>query len=215
MSGTVHPSGAQETLSLSPKAAGDLLALAIETRFPSTPSFTAASVVGGGVSTWHKALSHLTADGTHDEELWWGTVTTPGPSMLRVGFTPGAGSGTSDSASSLDVAEFRSTALGSTVWSADVTGELDTAHPSTTPAYPALTASKASELYFGYLVVPGAVRAGTTPGVEYREDACGNQVASDTSVSGTITPTASSPAQTSSSIGMLVSASPTIWWASG
>ena len=49
-------------------AVGDLLALAVETKFPSpTPSFTATTVSGGGVTTWSKAVSYLTVDGFHGQ----------------------------------------------------------------------------------------------------------------------------------------------------
>ncbi len=204
---TNQPSHQQETISVSPAAAGDELAMAIETKFPSgVPSFTAAGVSGGGVTTWNKARSYLTIDGIHGQELWWGVVTTPGPSTITVSYTSGSTSGNSESATSLDVQEFRSSSGASTVWSLDVTGVVDTGVSTTAPDYPTLTPTSTNEAYFGYLAVPGSVSAGSTPGVVYQVDARGNQCAYDQSVSSTITPAASSSSQTFFSIGMLLKA---------
>jgi hypothetical protein len=78
---------------------------------------------------------------------------------------------------------------------------------STTVQYPTLTPSSTSELYFGYLAVPGWVSAGSTPGCVYQTGARGNRMVYDTAVSSTVTPTASSSsAQTWASIGMLLQA---------
>jgi hypothetical protein len=206
VSGTNQPSQSDETLSVTPSAAGDVLTLAVETKFKSGKSFKAAGVSGGGVTTWHKAYSYFTRDGVHEEELWWGEVTNPGSSTLAVTFTSNAVNGSSTSATSLDVQEFRSTAGASTVWSVDVTGKVDTGVASTTPSYPTLTPSSTGELYYGYLAVPGSVSPGSTPGCVYQGDARGNQVVFDTSVSSTITPKASSSSQKFSSIGMLIEA---------
>src|SRR6266480_6076965 len=122
-SDTKQPSGLVETVAVSPTAPGNLLAMAIETKFPGTASFTASSVTGGGVATWHKALSYLTVDGFHGQELWWGVVTTDGPSSITVNYTSGA---TSGAATSVDVAEFHSSSGAATVWSLDGTGKVDT-----------------------------------------------------------------------------------------
>ena len=187
VSDTKQPSGLVETVAVSPAAPGNLLAMAIETKFPGTPSFTASSVTGGGVATWHRALSFLTLDGFHGQELWWGVVATAGPSSITVDYTAGAVTG---AATSVDVREFQSSSGAATVWSLDTTGKLDTGVSSSTLSYPTLSPNPGPELYFGYLAVPGTLSAGSTPGVTYQTDPRGNQVAYDVSVSSTITPTA-------------------------
>jgi hypothetical protein len=205
--GTNQPSQSTESLSVDPSAAGDLLALAVETKFPDTASFTVSGISGGGVTTWVNAYSFLTSDGFHGQELWYGVVVAPGASTLTVSFTAGSTEGTSDSATSLDLQEFRSSSGASTAWSLDGTGTNDTGASSTTLQYPTLTPSSTSELYFGYLAVPGSLSDGSTPDCVYQTDARGNQIVYGTPVSSTISPTASSSsAQTWASIGMLIQA---------
>ena len=201
----------QATIEVSPGAVGDVLAMAIETKFPSGPSLTASGVSGGGVSTWTKAASHTTTDGTHDEELWWGVVTTTGTNLqITVSFsqTP-----TSPSAASLDVQEFRPSSGAATSWSLDVEGVeyASTGAGTTGPYFPALTPTSPStnEAYFGYLAVPGSVTTvnGTPTGVVYQVDLRGNETAYDESVSSNVAPvTSSATSQTFFSIGMLLSA---------
>ncbi|HEU5001560.1 MAG TPA: IPT/TIG domain-containing protein, partial [Actinomycetota bacterium] len=197
-------SSEQTTLAVSPAAAGNVLMLAVETKFTSGPSFTVQSVTGGGVSRWSKASSYFTLDHIHGQELWWGVVTTAGSSTINVAYSIPPSSST---ATSLDLQEFSSSAGASTVWSVDATGKVDNGVASTTLRYPSLSPSSSSELYWGYLAVPGSLNAGATPGCSYQYDARSNQVVYCPSVSSTIAPTASSSSQTYSSIGMLVQAS--------
>jgi len=143
----------------------------------------------------------------HGQELWWGTVTTPGASTITATYTGGSTTGNGSSASSLDVQEFASSAGSATVWSVDKTGSVDTGNATTAPNYPELAPTSGQEAYFGYVAVPGAIAGGPTLGVIYQEDIRGNQTAYDVSVSSLIKPTASSSptgtAETFSSIGML------------
>jgi hypothetical protein len=203
---TNQPALQQESISVSPAAVGDVLVLAVETKFPGTPSFTAASVTGGGVSSWRKALGYLTSDGYHGQELWWGVVTKAGAGTLTVGYTSGSTSATAESASSLDVQELAASTGATASWELDGTGRVDTGVPSTSPAYPTLTPSSSKEAYVGYLAVPGSVGKGSTPGVVYQGDARGNQVAYATSVSTTLAPTSTSNSQTFASIALLLRA---------
>lgn len=206
VSHTNQPSSGQETLSVSP-GAGDVLALAIETKFPDSAAFTAADVTGGGVATWTKASAYLTRDGFHGQELWWGVVTQPGANTITVNYPQASASASPTSATSVSVQEFAASSGSSTTWSVDNTGQTDTGAESTAPTYPTLTPAARSEAYFGYLAVPGAVDAGLTPGVVYQNDTRGNQNAYAVSVSSTITPRASAAtAQSFSSIGMLLRA---------
>jgi hypothetical protein len=205
--GTTQPSASTESLSVSPAAKGDLLTLAIETKFPGTPSFAVSGISGGGVTTWTRAYAFLTLDGFHGQELWYGVVTTPGSSTITVSFTSGSTQGTSESATSVDLQEFKSSSGAATVWTVDKFGKVDNGNTVTTVSYPTLTPASTSELYFGYVAVPGSVNSGSTPGCVYQFDARGNQIVYDTSVSSTITPTApSNGSQTFASEGMLVEA---------
>jgi len=207
---TNQPSVAQEQVAVSPAAAGDLLAVAVETKFPNgLPAFTVASMTGGGVTHWAKAFSYQTQDGVYGQELWWGTVTQPGNATLTVDYSTGSANGNTESATSVDVQEFSSSAGAATIWSVDQFGKVDGTTPSTAPTYPTLGPSNPSnaEAYFGYMAVPQSVGAGSTPGVVYQSDVRANQVVYDPSVSGSITPTSSSAGTTWASIGMLVGAS--------
>jgi len=205
---TNEPSQATEAISVSPTAAGNVLVMAIETKFPSGPSFAASTVSGGGVTTWTRARAYPTSDGSYGEELWWGVVTSSGASTITVTYTSGSTAVDPGSATSLDVQQLRSSSGASTVWSIDGTpGVVDTGVSTTAPNYPSLTPTSTNEAYFGYLQVPGSVDAGTTPGVVYQVDARGNQCAYAQSVSSAITPVASSIAsQTFFSIGLLLKA---------
>ena len=203
---TNQPSMQQESVTVLSAAVGDVLAVAVETKFPGTPSFSVSGVAGGGVSTWHRALAFLTLDGFHGQELWWGPVTVAGSQPLTVSYTSGSTAGTNESATSVDVQQFSSSAGISTVWAADGTGKVDDGNIATTLNYPTLTPSSTPAAYFGYLAVPNSVSPGSSAGVVYQTDARYNQVVYDTAVTGTITPTARSSAQTYASIGMLLAA---------
>ena len=203
---TNQPSLAQENITVSPAAVGDVLTLAVETKFPGTASFTAAGVTGGGVTTWHRAAAYLTRDGYHGQELWWGTVSAAGSSTLSVSFTAGSTPGTSGSATSLDVQELASSAGAATVWTLDRTGQIDTGVATTTLSYPTLTPTSTQEAYIGYLALPGYANSGSTPGVVYQTDARGNQTIYHPAVSTTITPTTTANSQTYAALGMLLQA---------
>ncbi len=203
---TNQPSLAQETIAVSPAAVGNVLALAVETKFPPGSSFTAASVSGGGVSAWTRSYSSLMSDGTHGADLWWGVITAIGPATITVDYTAGSTSGDPESATSLDVQEFASSAGAATAWSVDGVGKVDTGFASTAPSYPTLTPASPGEAYFGYLAVPGAVGAGSTPGVVYQVDSRGNQSVYAAPISTTITPIATGSSQTFFSVGMLLCA---------
>ena len=99
-----------ETVSVSPAAVGNVLALAVEEKFPGGTPFTVSTVSGGGVTTWHRSNGGPTTDTQHGQELWWGTVTTAGASTITVTYS--SVPGTANSAASLDVQEFHSS-LGS------------------------------------------------------------------------------------------------------
>ena len=138
-----------------------------------------------------------------DEEIWYGKVTSTGSSTVTFTW-----SGTTTAHVLEYGAQEFSAGLGAaTVWATDKTGTLDGASSTSVP-FPSLTPSGSGELYFGYSAVAGTASAGTTSGFTYGVTAEANAVAYDTNVSGTVAPTATqSPAGTSSSVGVLLSAS--------
>jgi hypothetical protein len=189
-------------------AAGNLIALAIEEKYPTSPTdtaFSVTSVSGGGVSSWQRAIRD-TPDGHHGDELWYGTVTSGGSYSIDV--TTDAGSGDrSDpqSATSLDVQVFGSSAGASATWKLDQTGEIS---GDSSPDYPTLTPSGSAEVYFGYLAT-GVAQAGSTPQCVYTLDQRSNQTVYQPSVSATIQPSAGSDSGGSNfSLGMLLYAVP-------
>ena len=110
-------------MTVAPGAVGDVLLLAIETKYPGTPAIAGTGVAGGGVSTWNKVLSYASRDGLHGQALWWGVVTSTGSKTLTASFNSAATKGNSASATSLDVQEFRSSRGAATVWSIDGSGQ--------------------------------------------------------------------------------------------
>ena len=105
----------------------------------------------------------------------------------------------------------RSSAAGSgatTAWTLDTSGTLDNPS-STTVSFPALTPTGSSELYFGYAVPwPTPPRREPRPGFTYALTAYGDVAAFDPDVSGAgVTHRTAVPGDTSSSIGVLLSAS--------
>ncbi|HEU5002201.1 MAG TPA: IPT/TIG domain-containing protein [Actinomycetota bacterium] len=190
---------------------GDLVALAIETKFPGATdtAFSVGGVTGGHVSSWHNADSYFTNDGVHEIELWWGEATSSGSSTVNVSFNPVTTETMSDpeSAESLDAVVFHSSKGSSTVWTADKTGEVDDGSSSRSPALPTLNPSSTAEGYFGYLAVSGNAGSGSTWGCVYGNDLRSNEVVAQPSVSASISPTAVQDSNsTFSSIGALFSA---------
>ena len=79
-------------------------------------------------------MAYATIDGFHGQELWWGAVTSPGSGKtITASFSAGATKGKSESATSLDVQELRSSGGAATVWSVDGTGKVDKARSRPRP----------------------------------------------------------------------------------
>ena len=204
---TNQPAKTTEGMTVAPGAVGDVLLLAIETKYPGTPAIASTGVAGGGVSTWNKVLSYASRDGLHGQALWWGVVTSTGSKTLTASFNSAATKGNSASATSLDVQEFRSSRGAATVWSIDGSGKVDTGVATKSPTYPTLTPSSGTDAYFGYLAVNGPDRPSSTPGVVYQIDARGNEVTYAVSLSTSITPQGKSNSRLPfSSSGMLLKA---------
>jgi hypothetical protein len=133
-----------------------------------------SSVSGGGVSNWQKATS-VDYDGTDGQMLqyWYGTVTSTSSSTLTVTY------GKSINNTYIAVQEFDGGSGAS--WS------VDTTKTSSTP-FPSLGASSSGELYVGMGFAWDNAAAGTTSGVTYNVLSSSFVLASDTNVSGTISP---------------------------
>jgi hypothetical protein len=190
---------------------GDLLALAIEEKYPTSTAhpFAVTNISGGNVTTWQKALSFTPSDGFHGVELWYGTVAASGSSAITVNTSADAlNVGDPNSALSLDLQEFTASSNPATVWGLDTSAHMDIGPTTSTPDYPSLTPSSTAEVYFGYLAVTGVAAGGTTLGCVYQDDQRSNQIVYQRSVSTTIQPVATSDSGTSFSIGMLLTASP-------
>ncbi len=187
------------SLSVSPEAVGDALVLTLKV---SSATATATSVSGGGVTTWTKVTS-FADNASHDLEIWLGTVTSAGSSQISVSYS----SSVSSDSVELTAQEFTAGLGSATSWLVDQAGGQNNAS-STTVASPPLTPTGTGELYVGYSRSPGQVLAGTTSGFTYDPTALGNMFLYDPDVSGAVAPTsAQSPADTSSTVGTLITVS--------
>jgi hypothetical protein len=161
-----------------------------------------SSVSGGGVTTWTKGVQFAGSEAA-DEEIWFGKVTTTGTAVITFTWSSSIASHTAE----YGVQEYSAGLGSSSVWTLDKSGTLNNAS-STSVGFPSLTPSASGEIYFGYSVLPNAPSTGSTAGFTDSITADGNIVASDPTVSGTVSPTAAqSPAGISSSIGVLLSVS--------
>lgn len=197
----------QTTLSVSPAAAGNVLMLAVETKFTVGQNYSCTGVSGGGVpaagnfGAWTRAMQLLPdAQGIHEISIWFGIVTTPGASTITATFS-NAGTVSTE----LACQEFSPSTGANTAWVIDVVGSLSSG-ASTSPPYPSLTPTSTGELYFGFIQWPGSGSSGGTSGFTYATDANGNQVAYNLNVSGTVSPVASSASQVSSAGAVLMRA---------
>lgn len=197
----------QTTLSVTPAAAGNVLCLAVETKFTAGQNYSCTGVSGGGVpaagsfGAWTRAMQLLPdAQGIHEISIWFGLVTTPGAGTITATYS-NAGTVSTEMACQ----EFSPSTGANTVWVIDVVGGISSG-ASTSPPYPSLTPTSTGELYFGFIQWPGSGSGGGTTGFTYQTDANGNQVAYNLNVSGTVSPVASSASQVSSAGGVLLRA---------
>jgi hypothetical protein len=186
------------TLAVSPQNAGDLLALVVKVE---SSTITAASVTGGGVNSWTRAVGPYAGYAGHDLEIWTGPVSTAGASTITVGF-----SGSVNTVYTALASQEFSAAGSNLVWTVDTGSGISNAS-STTTTFPKLTPSGTGELYFGYAAVANTASAGTTTGFSYAATSDGDVSTYDTSVSAAVQPTAKqSPAGVSGAVAVLVSA---------
>ncbi len=189
------------TASDNPQIVGDLMVVMAE---EDNNTVHLTSVTGGGVTTWHTAITYNGVGEPRHYELWYGQVTATGSSTITFTWS---GSITTQTAE-YEVQEFTAGLGSGSVWSLDKTGTIENAS-STTVTYPSLTPTSAGELYFGYVDLPETPSAGSTLGFTYATTADANQIAYDPDCgSGAVQPTSSqSPAAVSSALAMLISVS--------
>lgn len=188
------------TLNVDPQAAGDALVVVVKV---SSPTLTVSSLTSGAVGSWSR-LERFN-DGSHDDELWLGTVTTPGATTLQVAFS---GSASGDDVD-LDAQEFGAGFGAATTWTKGDSG--GQSNPSSRSVrFPSLAPSGTGELYVGYARSTGTLSSGSTAGFTYDTTADGNLIAYDTATSGTVAPQATvAPASTSAAVAVLLEASGT------
>jgi len=189
------------TLAVSPAQVGDVLVLSVRV---SSGTITATSVAGGGATTWTRLTQHTDSTDVVDDELWMGPVTTTGSSTISVTFSASVKSDLVE----LVAQEFSAGLGASTTWAQDTANSQNNAS-STKVAFPSLTPASSAELYVGYGYVANSGTSGSTAGVTYDIlPTTANFFVYDTSVSGALAPSATqSPAGTSSTVGVLLSAS--------
>jgi RHS repeat-associated protein len=171
------------TISVSPQAKGDLLALMVDTNNSTPPEVT--SVSGGGVANWSLAERLVGTQGSgYDTEIWTGVVGQAGASTIT------ATLGGYSNVTGLAVQEL-SAGQGAS-WSVASEGGLQS---SGSPwDYPALASGGTGSLYWGFAVTNNnswnSLSGGGTPGFTYEQTgAPGGGMVAYGSGPGTLQPT--------------------------
>ena len=144
------------TLAVNPTTVGDILVLATAS-YGNSDLVTAVS--GGGVTTWTELIYALPSGGEGSTSLWWGVITSPGPSTITI----------TTSATYFNFLVCQQFTMGGAgVWTADGSAaSTSTAHvvsgtmPSVTPS------TTGPELYIGALMSSSTGGTGADPDVVY------------------------------------------------
>jgi hypothetical protein len=169
----------------------------------SNPPPTVTSVSGGGVATWSMAtrLSDTT-ETYYDSEIWTGTVTTTGPSIVSIkisGYSNG---------NDLTAQEF--SAGADATWS--IVSSASVVDFNTPFAYPPLSAANPNSLYYGLALRNNSGSlSGASSGFTYIATGLpgGDLITYDANASGLMAPTAvnSSAGSRQDALAVLVTAS--------
>ena len=137
-------------LSVSPQSAGDLLVLTvINDGWPNSVS----AVSGGGVSQWSEASSpYLDAADGQTLQVWYGVVTTAGPSQVDVTWT--------GAVQNVDLGLQELNAGTDPTWSLDDVG-------FSNEPFPSLSGPASDEAFVGAALAWGDAAAGSDPGAVY------------------------------------------------
>lgn len=148
-------------------------------------SLTVSSVSGGGVTTWQKAAGPFHSATTHNQEFWYGQITSLGGSTITVTWSSAIGS----TSVTLAAQEFGST-TANPVWGVIATGTVSQPSSVATVTYPTLTPTTANELYVGSAYESVGSQTGTTfPGYVCKDDGNGDPFIYNTAVTQASTPT--------------------------
>lgn len=148
------------SLTINPTNVGDELILTTSIQ---TSGVSVSSITGGGVSAWTKVVTS-SGNGTVDRvEMWVGTVSAVGNSIVTVNYSGSPGT------EEIAVTEFTAAGVnGATNWGIDASGSLLNTTASTSVTYPSIDSTNSDELYVGYAQVQNPpATSGTTTGFSY------------------------------------------------
>ena len=144
------------TLAVNPTTAGDILVLATAT-YGNSDLVTAVS--GGGVTTWTELIYALPSGGEGSTSLWWGVITSPGPSTITI-------TTLAPYFNFLVCQQF--TMGGAGVWTADGSAASTSTASALSGTMPSVTPSTTGpELYIGALMSSSTGGTGADPDVVY------------------------------------------------
>jgi hypothetical protein len=173
----------QDTVSVAPLNKGDLVLLFV--RIQST-TITITGITGGSSTGWAKVANTSDSGRGWSGELWMATATAVGAANATITYSSAIGV-----INVLRTTTHWTAGLGpATTWTIDDFGAVDKVAANTTIDYPSLTAEGSGELYVGHCLVNGSGVAGATSGFTYANDTNADQIAYNTSVTGTVDPSA-------------------------
>lgn len=144
------------TVTISPTTIGDEIVLT--TQIP-TSGVTITGISGGNVTTWSKIVAQNGNGTVNRVEMWAGTVTNVGSSLITVTYSSSPG------AEEVTATEFTAAGVNSsTSWGIESSASQLNTTASNTVTFPSATAVDGSELYVGYGQVqnPPATAGSTT-----------------------------------------------------
>jgi hypothetical protein len=144
------------TLAVNPTTVGDILVLATAS-YATSDLVTAVS--GGGVTTWTELVYALPSGGEGQTSLWWGVITSPGPSTITI---------TTLAAYFNFLVCQQFTMGGAGVWTADGSAASTSTAFEVSGTMPSVTPSTTGpELYIGALMSSSTGGTGADPDVVY------------------------------------------------
>lgn len=144
------------TLAVNPTTVGDILVLATAS-YGDEDLVTAVS--GGGVTTWTELIYALPSGGDGQTSLWWGVITSPGPSTITI----------TTSATYFNFLVCQQFTMGGAgVWTADGSAASTSTAFEVSGTMPSVTPSTTGpELYIGALMSSSTGGTGADPDVVY------------------------------------------------
>ncbi len=161
---------ALSSLTVAPAHVGDVMIVSIQEHLT---SLRVASLSGGGVGTWQRALGYSDPNRPLHFEVWYGTVTAPGPATVTATY------GTYSPTLSIEMVADSFTPSTPTGSWALVAGE-GSANTGSAVAWPALMSGTGQrQLYWGSSEEATSGYAGSTPGFVYADTRAWNSLAYD------------------------------------